>query len=69
MKELKKRMDPFLSPILSEHVVQWKTSSIFVKDMTNVFLEQMDDKTLQIDITNDNIRSTLWVRVQCLFIK
>jgi len=68
MRELKERMDAFMSPIISEHVVQRKSGSIFVKDMADVLLDQMEDETLQFDITRDNVNSTLWVRVQHLFI-
>jgi len=69
MRELRERMDAFMSPIISEHVVQQKSGSNFVKDMVDVLLDQMEDETLQFDITNDNVRSTLWVRVQFFFIK
>jgi len=68
MRELRERMDAFMSPIISEHVVQRKSGSIYVKDMADVLLDQMEDETLQFDITNDNVRSTLWVRLQILFI-
>jgi len=69
MRELKERMDAFMSPIISEHVEQRESGSILVKDMVDVFLDEMEDKTLQFDITNDNVSSTLWVRVQFLSIK
>jgi len=67
MRELREKMDAFMSPIISEHVVQRKSGSTFVKDMVDVLLDQMEDETLQFNITNDNANSTLWVRVQFLF--
>jgi len=69
MRELRGRMDAFMSPIISEHVVQRKSGFVCVKDMADVLLDQMEDETLQFDITNDNVRSTLWVKVQFLFIQ
>jgi len=63
MRDLRERMDAFMSPIISEHIVQRKNGSIFVKDMADVLLDQMEDKTLQFDITSDNVRSTFWVSV------
>jgi len=63
MRELRKKMDAFISPIISEHVVQRKSGSVFVKDMVDVLLDHMEDETLQFDFTNDNVTSTLWVRV------
>jgi len=53
-------MDVFMSQIISEHIVQRKSGSIFVKDMVDVLLDEMEDETLQFDITNDNVNSTLW---------
>jgi len=63
MLHLRERMDAFMSPIISDHIVQRKNGSIFVKDMADVLLDQMEDKTLQFDITNDNVKSTFWVSV------
>jgi len=68
MQELRVKMDDFMFPIISEHVVQRKSGSIFVKDMVDILLDQMEDETLQFDITDVNVNSTLWVRVQFLFI-
>jgi len=69
MQERRERMDAFMSPIISEHVVQRKSGSIFVKDMANVLLDQMEDETLQFGMGNDNVNSTMWIRLQVLFIK
>lgn len=52
-------MDACISPIMFEHIVQWKRGSIFIKDMANVLIDQMDDETLQFDMTNENVNSTL----------
>jgi len=69
MQKLKKRMDAFMSQIISDHVVQRKSGSTSVKDMVDVLLDEMEDEMLQFDITNDNINGAFWVRVQFLLIK
>jgi len=59
MQELRERMDAFMSPIISDHIVQRKSGSTSIKDMADVLLDQMEDETFQFDINNDNVRSTL----------
>jgi len=60
MREVKERMDAFMSPIISEHIVERKSGSTFTKDMVDVLLDEMEDEKSQFDITNDNVSSTLW---------
>nr|AHI15953.1 flavonoid 3',5'-hydroxylase [Pohlia nutans] len=61
LRNLKARMDAFMSNIVSEHLVQRKLSgSLTEKDMVDVLLDQMEDKTLRFDITDKSVYSVLW---------
>jgi len=63
LKDLRTRMDAFMSTIIAEHVVQRKNGSFHIKDMVDVLLDQMEDETLQFDMSYANIDNTLWVRM------
>lgn len=68
-RDLRARMDAFMSKIISEHVEQRKSGSLSMKDMgvekdmADVLLDQMEDDALRFDITDNHVNGTLWVRV------
>ena len=62
-RTLKKKMDAFASLIVSEHLVQRKNGTSYEKDMVDVLLDQMEDKTSKVNITYENVYGVLWVRM------
>ena len=63
LRHLKKRMDVFVSKIISEHLEQrQKSSAVYEKDMVDALLDEMEDTTSQFGISNEHISSLLWVR-------
>jgi len=61
--ELKKRMDEIMSKIIAEHLAQRKSDVAYENDMAHLLLDQMEDYTLRFDVTKENVRGTLWVRI------
>jgi hypothetical protein len=63
LRHLKKRMDVFVSKIISEHLEQrQKSSAVYEKDMVDALLDEMEDTTSRFGISNEHISSLLWVR-------
>jgi hypothetical protein len=63
LRHLKKRMDVFMSKIISEHLEQrQKSSAVYEKDMVDALLDEMEDTTSRFGISNEHISSLLWVR-------
>lgn len=64
LRNLKNRMDGFVGIIISEHREQRKSRKLMEneKDMVDVLLDQIEDKTSRFDITEEHIGGLLWVR-------
>ncbi|KAG0597782.1 hypothetical protein M758_12G020200 [Ceratodon purpureus] len=60
VRNLKKQMDAFMADIVSEHRELRKSGAVHDKDMVDVFLDQMEDKSLRFDVTEQSIYSALW---------
>lgn len=62
LRTLRKKMDAFMSGIVSEHVMHRRNGTVVEEDMVDVLLEQMEDKSLNFNISTQNVNDALWVR-------
>ena len=62
LQNLKKKMDAFMSKIVSEHLEQRQSGSSFEKSMADVLLDQMEDTASKVNITDQHVNNVLWVR-------